>query len=76
MNVSTLNACRQFPPAAREAMDRMDAIGDGWKAISDLLIPEPDLHVVNRDRLQRLLDILADDYREASERFTQAMHQR
>lgn len=62
-------------PEARAALERMDAIGDAWAAISDLLIPEPDLHVVDRERLHRLVELLAGEYQAASTRFTRALHE-
>lgn len=63
----------RLTPAARAALDDMDAIGDALGAVSDLLIPEPDLHAVDRERLQRLVDLLARDYQEARESFTRAL---
>lgn len=76
MSVSPINRRQALPPQAREALDRMDAIGDGWAAVSDLMIPEPDLHVVNREKLCRLLDILAGEYRKASEELSNALQSR
>ncbi|GGW23730.1 hypothetical protein [Vreelandella hamiltonii] len=76
MNVSPINRRQSLPESARDALDRMDAIGDGWAAVSDLMVPEPDLHVVNRERLCRLMEILAGEYRKASEELSAALQSR
>jgi len=41
-----------------DALDRLNHIAICQQAVSDLLIPETDLHVVNRDRLAGLLAFL------------------
>ncbi|GEM_PF-487639 len=41
-----------------EALDRLNHIASCQQAVSDLLIPETDLHAVNRDRLAGLLAFL------------------
>ncbi len=45
-------------PPVIEALDRLNQIASCQQAVSDLLIPETDLHVVNRDRLAGLLAFL------------------
>ncbi|MGZ8171814.1 MULTISPECIES: hypothetical protein [Methylobacter] len=41
-----------------EALDRLNYVASCQQAVSDLLIPESDLHAVNRDRLAGLLAFL------------------
>lgn len=76
MSLHSLERQTPLSPQAREALERMDQIGDGWRAISDLMIPEKDLHTVDRDALAGLLDLLAREYRQAREAFTQALESR
>ena len=56
-----------------DALDRLDHIATCQAAISDLLIPGPDLHVVNRDRLAGLLAFLDAERQLARERLTVAL---
>lgn len=44
--------------SARDGWDELERLQSCRKAISDLLIPEGDLHVVNRDALSQLLNYL------------------
>lgn len=60
-------------PVAAAAMARLDTLTQCLGAVSDLMIPERDLHVVDRDRLAILLDFLARECSEARECFTQAI---
>jgi hypothetical protein len=55
-------------PPAIEALDRLNQIAACQQAVSDLLIPETDLHVVNRDRLAGLLAFLDVESQLARER--------
>jgi len=76
MSVHTMKREATLSPEARQALDRMDQIGSGWKAVSHLMSPEPDLHAVDRDALAVLLELLAAEYRLASDAFTQAVIRR
>lgn len=76
MSLHTLKSPAPLNDQARDALERMDQIGNGWAAVSDLMIPEKDLHCVDRDRLAGLLDLLAREYHEAREAFTAALNPR
>lgn len=54
-------------PVAQSAMSRLSTLTNCLGAVSDLMAPERDLHIVNRDRLACLLDFLLQEY-EAVER--------
>ncbi len=54
-------------PAAQSAMSRISTLTRCLGAVSDLMVPERDLHIVDRDRLACLLDFLHQEY-EAAER--------
>lgn len=56
-----------------DALNRLDHIANCQAAISDLLIPETDLHQVNRDRLSGLLAFLDAERQLARERLTVAL---
>lgn len=56
-----------------DALERLDHIATCQAAVSDLLIPEADLHIVNRDRLAGLLAFLAIEQQLALERLTVAL---
>lgn len=56
-----------------DALDRLDDIAACQAAVSDLLIPETDLHTVNRDRLAGLLAFLDAERQLARERLTVAL---
>ncbi len=56
-----------------DALDRLDHIATCQEAVTDLLIPETDLHVVNRDRLAGLLAFLDVERQLARERLTVAL---
>ena len=43
------------------ALDRIDRIACCIEAVGDLLIPEKDLHVVNREKQAMLLAFLAEE---------------
>lgn len=58
---------------AIEQLERMDLIGDCWSVITDLMIPEKDLHLVDREKLAALLGFLHREYEEARRGFTQAL---
>ena len=45
---------------ARDGWDELERLKNCRRAISDLLIPEGDLHIVNRDALSQLLTYLDD----------------
>lgn len=50
--------------SARDSWDELERLQACRKAISDLLVPEGDLHIVNRDALSQLLSYLDDqEYR-------------
>lgn len=53
--------------------DRLDTISTCWTAVSDLMIPESDLHVVDRAKLATLLGFLASEYQDARKRITQPL---
>ncbi|NOV29188.1 hypothetical protein [Methylomonas sp. ZR1] len=46
---------------ALNALDRIDRIACCIEAVGDLLIPEKDLHVVNREKQAMLLAYLAEE---------------
>lgn len=54
-----------------EALDRMDQISTCLRCLADLLVPEADLHVVNRDDLSVALGFLVDEYRQARDTYGQ-----
>ncbi len=56
-----------------EALDRLDHIATCQAAISELLIPEPDLHPVSRDRLAGLLAFLDTERQLAREQLAEAL---
>lgn len=56
-----------------DALDRLDHIATCQEAVSDLLIPETDLHVVNRDKLAGLLAFLDVERQLAREQLTVAL---
>lgn len=56
-----------------DALDRLDHIATCQEAVSDLLIPEADLHVVNRDKLAGLLAFLDVERQLAREQLTVAL---
>jgi len=56
-----------------DALDRLDHIATCQEAVTDLLIPETDLHVVNRDRLAGLLAFLDAERQLAREQLTVAL---
>lgn len=56
-----------------DALERIDHIATCQAAVSDLLIPEADLHAVNRDRLAGLLAFLDAERRLAREQLTVAL---
>ncbi len=57
-------------PPVIEALDRLNQIAACQQAVSDLLIPETDLHVVNRDLLAGLLAFLDAESQLAREQLT------
>lgn len=52
-------------PEAIRHMERLNMLGDCWAAVADLMIPEKDLHIVDRDRLAALLGFLQQEYNAA-----------
>jgi hypothetical protein len=56
-----------------DALDRLDQLAICQAAVSELLIPEADLHVVNRDRLAGLLAFLDTERQLAREQLTVAL---
>jgi hypothetical protein len=65
--MSTLNK------EAHAALDRMDQLAALWRLISDLLIPEKDLHVIDRDGFASASDFINTEYREARDAFEAAL---
>lgn len=55
------------------AMDRIDRIACCIEAVGDLLIPEPDLHVVNREKHAMLLAFLAEELIRSKEQLNDAL---
>lgn len=53
--------------AAQSALARIDTLTRCLGAVSDLMIPERDLHIVNRDSLACLLDFFAREYQAAQQ---------
>lgn len=60
-------------PVAQAALERLNTLHQCWRAVNDLMIPENDLHQVNRDALAVLLDFLQRESEAATEGFTQAI---
>lgn len=60
-------------PQAMHYLERLDTLGDCWAAVTDLMIPEKDLHLVDRDKLAALLNFLHKEYELARQGFTQAL---
>lgn len=60
-------------PEAMRHLERLDMLGDCWAAITGLMIPEKDLHLVNRDQLAALLGFLQKEYDAAREAFSEAI---
>jgi len=56
-----------------DALDRLDHIANCQAAISELLIPQPDLHHVNRDRLAGLQAFFDAERQLAREQLTVAL---
>lgn len=56
-----------------DALGRLDQIANCQEAVSDLLIPETDLHAVNRDRLAGLLAFFDAERQLAREQLTAAL---
>lgn len=63
-------------PEALRLLERMDLLGDCWAAVTDLMIPDKDLHLVDRDKLAALLGFLQREYDQAREAFTAALRNR
>ena len=60
--------------SALNALDRMRQVAAVWKAITDLAIPEADLHTIDRDNLAMALDFLAREHAQATARLEAALH--
>ncbi|CDM42407.1 hypothetical protein [Ectopseudomonas oleovorans] len=63
-------------PEAQRHLERLDTIGRCWTAVTDLMVPEKDLHVVDRDTLSCLFNFLAEEYDKARQGFTEALKDR
>ena len=55
------------------ALDRIDRIACCIEAVGDLLIPEKDLHVVNREKHAMLLAFLAEELIRSKEQLNEAL---
>lgn len=55
------------------ALDRLDTISASLSAVSDLMNPEKDLHLVDRGTLATLLCFLTNEYQDARQCFTKAL---
>ena len=60
-------------PEALRLLERMDLLGDCWAAVTDLMIPDKDLHLVDRNKLSVLLGFLQTEYEQAREGFSAAI---
>lgn len=60
-------------PAAECAMSRISTLTRCLDAVGDLMIPEQDLSVVDRDGVACLIAFLAKEYEVAQRSFRQAM---
>jgi hypothetical protein len=47
------------------ALDRLQTVALCLEAVDDLLLPEQDLHAVNRDKFAVLMGFLMDEHRAA-----------
>jgi len=54
--------------AKRDARDEMRRVSTSLQAVSDLMIPEADLHAVNREALATLLNYLTEKLSELMEK--------
>lgn len=54
------------PPEFNAALDRLDTVGTCIEAVVDLLVPEMDLHAVQRDRFATLLHFLQQEQQAAT----------
>ncbi len=48
--------------AAQSALARLEKLNLCMGAVSDLMIPERDLHIVKRDKLALLLEFFTEEY--------------
>lgn len=55
-----------------DAIDRLHEITCCLEAVTDLMVPEPDLHIVNRDKMALLLTFLLTEQRRAYENLERA----
>lgn len=53
--------------SVRELFDELERVHGSIQAVGDLMSPEPDLHIVRRDRLSCLVSYLADRERAVGE---------
>ena len=56
-----------------EALDRLNNVAACLEAVSDLAVPEPDLHIVNRDKFALLLAFLIAEHRLACNQLGDAL---
>lgn len=56
-----------------DALDRMDQISTCLRCLADLLVPEDDLHTVNRDDLSVTIGFLVDEYSQARDAYGQQL---
>ena len=58
---------------ALSALDRLDHIAACLEAVSDLVAPETDLHLVDRDKFALLLAFLLTEQRQASDQLAREL---
>lgn len=63
-------------PDAQHYLERLDTIGRCWAAVTDLMIPEHDLHAVDRNGLACLFRFLSDESDKAWRGFTETQRTR
>lgn len=59
--------------AARTVLDHLDRLGTCRRAVADLMIPETDLHIVDRSALSVLLNYLDEQHAAAMEQLRDAL---
>ncbi|TWH63844.1 hypothetical protein LX59_03008 [Azomonas agilis] len=58
---------------AKELLERLDTLATCWSVIADLMIPEKDMHLIDRSALSTLLCFLTEEQSKAREGLAQAL---
>ncbi len=68
------NSCPHCRQRIQYPLDEIQTIAACMRAVADLLIPETDLHVVDRDSMAALLGYLSDRNRQAQAAYFEMQH--